>query len=65
MKAIKSKLTQKEQVFSEEEFATLARTSWWQKNFRKFTITDLRGRPMIATEIPKDVKKIKIKKNEG
>jgi len=65
MKAIKSKLTQKEQVFSEEEFAELARTSWWQKNFKKFTLTDLRGRPVVNTEIPKDVKKIKIKNNEG
>ena len=65
MKAVKSKLTQKETVYSEEEFATLARTSWWQKNFKKFTVTDLRGRPVVNTEIPKDIKKTKIKKDEG
>ena len=61
MKSIKSKLTQKETIYSEEEFATLTRTSWWQKNFKKFIMTDLRSRPIISTEIPKDLKKIKVK----
>lgn len=65
MKAIKSKKTSKEQVFSEEEYAVMVKTSWWQKNHSRFSVTDLRGRPVINTEIPKDVKKIKVKKNEG
>jgi len=62
MKEIKSKKTGYVQILSEEEFALLVRKP---EILKRFTVTDLRSRPVISTEIPKDLKKIKVKKNEG
>ena len=61
MKIITSKKTKKEQSYTDEEFGKLSRTSWWQKNSTRFTVTDLRARPLINTDIPKIEKKITVK----
>jgi len=58
MKEIKSKKTGRVQILTEEEFINIARKPWLLK---RFNVTDLRGRPMVQTAIPEDVKKIKVK----
>lgn len=61
MKELKSKKTGKIQVVTEDEYAQIVRKP---ELLKKFTVTDLRSRPVINPITP-EVKLKKIKKNEG
>ena len=64
MKEIKSKKTGRIQILTEEEYAQLVRKPTL---LSRFTVTDLRSRPVVNPVIP-DIKEKKIKvktKNEG
>lgn len=60
MKELKSKKTGTVQIVTEEEYAQITRRP---ELLKKFTVTDLRARPVVSPAVPNV--KSKIKKNEG
>jgi hypothetical protein len=62
MKELKSKLTGKVSVYSDEEYAQMVNSG--NIDMKKFIVTDLRMRPLIPSlkQVPVEIKKIKPKK---
>jgi hypothetical protein len=65
-KELKSKKTGRISIISDEDYAMMVNKG--TVDMRRFTVTDLRMRPIIPSlkhEVPLEVKKIKPKKDDG